>query len=103
MSSALEDLNEWMKIASKSKIVPIQNFLNTLRAHWSGIINYFTKQYTNAFAEQLNSTIQLIKRVARGYRNIDNYITMIYFKLGGLNFHNHQIWQRTIIKMVLSA
>ena len=89
MSSALEDLNEWMKIASKSKIVPIQNFLNTLRAHWSGIINYFTKQYTNAFAEQLNSTIQLIKRVARGYRNIDNYITMIYFKLGGLNFHTH--------------
>ncbi|MGB4899358.1 MAG: ISL3 family transposase [Saprospiraceae bacterium] len=86
---SIQDLKEWMKIAATSKLVTIQQFLNTLRSHWSGITNYFRKQFTNAYAEQLNSTIQLIKRVARGYRNIDNYITMIYFKLGGLNFHTH--------------
>ena len=88
-SNALQDFNEWMIIASESKIVPIQQFLNTIRTHWSGIINFFKRQYTNAFAEQLNSTIQLIKRIARGYRNMDNYITMIYFRLGGLNFYTH--------------
>lgn len=85
----MQDLKEWMKIAATSKLVPIQQFLNTLRSHWSGITNYFKKQFTNAYAEQINSTIQLIKRVARGYRNIDNYITMIYFKLGGLKFDTH--------------
>ncbi|MBK7373690.1 MAG: ISL3 family transposase [Saprospiraceae bacterium] len=86
---SIQDLKEWMKIAATSKLVTIQQFLNALRSHWSGITNYFRKHFTNAYAEQLNSTIQLIKRVARGYRNIDNYITMIYFKLGGLNFHTH--------------
>ncbi|MBK8283364.1 MAG: hypothetical protein IPK94_25290 [Saprospiraceae bacterium] len=28
--------------------------------------NYFRKQFTNAYAEQLNSTIQLIKRWLEG-------------------------------------
>lgn len=87
--NSLQDLNEWMKLASESKLVQIQQFLNTLKSHWSGIISYFKKQYTNAYAEQINSTIQLLKRIARGYRNVDNYITMIYFRLGGLKFDTH--------------
>lgn len=83
---SINDLKTWMKIASKSKIVPIAKYVATLKSHWSGIVNYFKKQYTNAYAEQINSTIQLIKRIARGYRNVNNYITMIYFKLGRLDF-----------------
>lgn len=85
---SIKDLKEWMKLAEASKIKPILQFVNTIKSHWSGIITYFKKQYTNAFAEQINSTIQLIKRIARGYRNIDNFKTMIYFKLGGLHFDN---------------
>jgi len=82
---SLNDLKAWMKIAIRSKIQPIIAFVNTLKSHWSGIKAFFNNQYTNAFAEQINSTIQNIKRIARGYRNVNNYKTMIYFRLGKLN------------------
>ena len=43
----------------------------------------------NAFAERVNLKIQEIKRTAKGYKNIQNFITMIYFHLGGLNLKTH--------------
>ena len=82
---SLNDLKVWMRMAVRSKIIPIIKFVNTMKSHWSGIKEFFYKQYTNAFAEQLNSTIQTIKRIARGYRNTYNFQIMIYFRLGRLN------------------
>ena len=55
-----------------------------LRNHWYGIKGYFERLATNAYAERINLKIQEIKRVAKGYRNVNNFITMIYFHLGGL-------------------
>ena len=40
----------------------------------------------NGILEGLNSKIQLAKRRARGYRNINNFINMIYFTCGKLKF-----------------
>ena len=84
-SSKLTPLNNWMKIAWNSQLDPLQKFVNMLRRHWYGIKTYFTKQKTNAYAERVNLKIQEIKRLAKGYRNINNFIIMIYFHLGGLN------------------
>ncbi|MFT4567893.1 MAG: hypothetical protein ACI9FN_002861 [Saprospiraceae bacterium] len=50
---------------------------------WYGIKTYFKRIATNAFAERVNLKIQEIKRIAKGYRNIHNFIIMIYFHLGG--------------------
>ncbi|MBD3374860.1 ISL3 family transposase, partial [candidate division KSB1 bacterium] len=36
--------------------------------------------------EGINSKIQLAKARARGYRNIENFINMIYFIAGDLEF-----------------
>jgi transposase len=36
--------------------------------------------------EGINSRIQEIKRRARGFRNINNFISMIYLEAAGLNF-----------------
>ena len=41
---------------------------------------------TNGTLDGINSVAQLLKRSARGYRNIPNYITMIYLRLGHLKF-----------------
>ncbi|MCB0647198.1 MAG: transposase, partial [Saprospiraceae bacterium] len=41
------------------------------------------------FAERVNLTIQEIKRIAYGYRNIENYKIMIYLRLGKLNLTTH--------------
>ena len=77
-------LNEWIKEAWKSELEPIRKFINMLREHWYGIKGYFYRLSTNAYAERVNLKIQEIKRTAKGYRNIHNFIIMIYFHLGGL-------------------
>lgn len=82
----LKWLNAWMKEAWASEIQPIRQFVNMLRDHWYGIKTYFKRLATNAFAERVNLKIQEIKRIAKGYRNINNYKMMIYLHLGGLNF-----------------
>lgn len=82
-------LNSWMKEAWNSGIKQMQEFVRMLKEHWYGIKNYFTYRATNAFAERVNLKIQEIKRVAKGYRNLENYKTMIYLQLGGLNFKTH--------------
>ncbi|MGB4490049.1 MAG: transposase, partial [Bacteroidales bacterium] len=41
---------------------------------------------TTGVIEGINNKIQLAKRRARGYRNINNFINMIYFLCGKLKF-----------------
>jgi transposase len=79
-------LKDWCKQADKSGIFPFQKAARTIRAHWSGIINYPKSKITNGILEGINSKIQLAKRRARGYRNKDNFINMILFTCGKLNF-----------------
>lgn len=88
-ADALAALTEWIKMAEASQLAPIQSFVNTLKAHWSGIVSYFHTRLTSAFAERVNLKIQEIKRTAKGYRNLNNYIAMIYFHCGGLNLPTH--------------
>ena len=77
-------LNEWIKEAWKSGLEPIRKFVKMLYHHWYGIKGYFNRLATNAYAERINLKIQEIKRLAKGYRNIHNFMIMIYFHLGGL-------------------
>ena len=79
-------LNDWCAQVEKAKISAFQKFANTLRAHWSGIIHFVESNITNAILESINSKIQLAKRRARGFRNVKNYINMIYFLCGRLTF-----------------
>ncbi len=84
-------LKDWCKQADKSGIFPFQKAANTIRAHWSGIINYVKSKISNGILEGINSKIQLAKRRARGYRNKDNFMNMILFTCGKLNFRNSPI------------
>ena len=76
----------WCDIADESGIFPFQKAVRTIRAHWSGIINYIESRINNGILEGLNSKIQLAKKRARGYRNTKNFINMIYFTCGKLKF-----------------
>jgi transposase len=69
----------------KSKIFPFIEFTKSLKAHWYGIMSFITSRLTNGVLEGINAKIQLAKRRARGYRNINNFITMIYLLAGKLN------------------
>mgnify|MGYP000497098226 CR=1 FL=1 len=70
----------------KSKIPAFMKFARTVKSHLSGIINFVETRITNAILERINSKIQMAKRRARGYRNTDNFINMIYFLCSKLKF-----------------
>jgi transposase len=76
----------WCDMVDESRIQPFIKAANTIRAHWTGIINYIESRINNGILEGLNSKIQLAKKRARGYRNTENFINMIYFTCGKLKF-----------------
>ena len=80
-------LSFWSDLVEEEGVIPFYKFTATLKAHWSGIINYLESQIANGIMEGINSKIQLAKRRARGYRNIHNLINMIYFIAGKLKFN----------------
>ena len=43
---------------------------------------WYDNKITNALAEGVNSLIQTTKRIARGYRNVENFIRMCFLKNG---------------------
>jgi transposase len=79
-------LRQWCAKVEAAKIPAFMKFANTVRGHWSGIVHFVESRITNGILESINSKIQLAKRRARGYRNIRNFINMIYFLCGKLKF-----------------
>lgn len=76
----------WCDLAEESKIQPFIKVSNTIKLHWSGVVNFFKSRINNGILEGINAKIQLAKKRARGFRNVDNFINMIYFVAGKLKF-----------------
>ena len=77
-SKAEEYLEEWCKKVTILNLEPLNAFVKTLKNHWRGIINITFTKLSNGVSEGLNSIVQLAKSRARGFRNIDNFINIIY-------------------------
>lgn len=85
-TDAVERLERWCNMVEQSAIKPMVDFVAMVRTHIFGIKNLFVmKNVNNGILEGLNSKIQLAKRRARGFVNIENFKHMIYFVTGGLN------------------
>ena len=84
---AIKAMKKWYFWATHSKIKPIIKAAKAIKSRWDGIISFFDDRITNGIAEGYNSIIQTIKRRSRGFRNTDNFITIIYLVLGKLNFN----------------
>lgn len=78
-------LKSWGSWAVRSRLEPIKKFWRTVQNHWDGILNYFDTRLTAGISEGINSRIQEIKRRGRGYRNIDNFISLIYLSMSNLD------------------
>lgn len=90
-SNKVESLLEfWIKEVEQSAIKEMLRFVKSLKNNWNGIVNAMKTKITNAVSEGINSTIQLSKFRARGFRNLDNFISCIYLMNANLkfNFHN---------------
>jgi len=85
--SARKFFDRWFGWARRSQLTPIKKLAATLRDHLDGILTYCKHRVTNGVTEGVNSTIMTLKRLAGGYRNIENFKTAIYFHCGGLDLH----------------
>jgi transposase len=82
--AAKEAIKKWLSWAVRSRLGPIKSFAKMVKSHFDGIMRYFTSRLTSGTMEGLNSRIQEVKRRAKGYRNINNFIAMIYLEAAKL-------------------
>ncbi len=88
-SAAESLLNLWMQKAIDSTLKPFKQFVGTLINNYDGVLKSITSKITNAVAEGLNSKMQLARSRARGYRNTENFMNMIYFLGNDFIFFTH--------------
>ncbi len=72
---AQQRLKKWMRNVEKSGITAYEKVVNTIQNYMYGILNYFKHHLTNAASEAINNKINVIKRRAYGFRDLE------YFKL----------------------
>jgi len=73
-------LNKFCEWAKRSRLTPMKKFGKMIKTHWEGILSYFDSGLTSAACEGINNKIQLIKKRSRGFKNTNNFITMIYLE-----------------------
>ncbi|QUC05000.1 transposase [Atopobium sp. oral taxon 416] len=78
-----ECLCSWMM---HSAVAEMKAVARTLRKEREGILNWWKRGSTNSFLEGLNSVVQPARSIARGFRSIDYFRTMIFLRLGRLDF-----------------
>ena len=78
-------LYEWLKECDESGIEPFRKAAQTISKHWTGVTNFTLSRLTSGLAESINRKIQTVKRLARGFRNPQNFINMVYYKCGKLS------------------
>jgi len=83
--TAIRFWKSWYFWASHSRLMPIIRAAKKLQRHAAALLNYFRCPITNAYAEGINGRIETLKRLARGYRNLDNFKIAILFHHGGLD------------------
>lgn len=82
-------LRKWYNWAVRSRIEEVHDFADLVKNNWDGILNYFNGRLTSGIMESINSVVQSARNRARGYRNVENFITMIYLLGGKLDMEFH--------------
>ncbi len=74
-NTAIKRFGVWFANVTQSGLAQFDKVVNTIKTYFYGIENYFDHRITNGGAEGINNKINVIKRMAYGYRDIE------YFKL----------------------
>lgn len=78
---------QWCAEVRCANLTAFEPFIKTLIGHWYGIMHFVESRLTNGLLEGINHKVQLAKRRARGYRNLNNLINMVYFLCGKMKFN----------------
>ena len=53
-------LVDWCKEVDAANISPFKKFANTVKSHWTGIVNFCETEINNGILEGLNSKVKLL-------------------------------------------
>jgi len=77
-------LEQWFKNVSDSGIVEFGPVVLMIQNYIYEVFNYFKHKLTNAGSEGFNNKINVIKRAAFGFRDIEYFKLKIYQRCGGI-------------------
>jgi len=78
------ELDQWITDASGSGLGPMMELSEKINRHKANILNSVRCQANSAKSEAVNTTIKVLIKMARGFRNIGNMIALIYLKCSDL-------------------
>ena len=71
-------LNVWFENIYNNHMKEFYSVVSMMKNHLYGILNYFRYGMTNAIAEGFNTKINIIKRRAYGFRDLEYFLLKIY-------------------------
>jgi len=80
--TAIMRLDAWFKNVQESKLKSFEKTAKTIQSHLYGVLNYFKHKITNAASEAFNNKVQLIKRRAYGFHDIEYFMLKILQSCG---------------------
>jgi len=85
IGAARNYFRRWYFWATHSRLQPVIKVAKTIKQHLENILLFCKYPVTNALGEAVNAKIQHVKRMARGFRNIQSFKYAIYFHCGKLD------------------
>ena len=79
---ALSRFAMWFSNVEKSGFAAFREVAKTLKNYLYGIMNYFYYRITNAGAEAINNKINIVKRRAYGFRDLEYFMLKILQSCG---------------------
>lgn len=79
---AEKELHNWLNSARESNLPEFKACISAFHNWFGYIINSFTHKFTNGFTEGMNNNIKVLKRIAYGYRNFENFRNRILHCFG---------------------
>ena len=84
---AMRFWNKWYWWATHSRLKPVIEVARMIKRRLRNVMTYFRHPITSATSESINSNVQAVKRMARGFRNLDHFKTAIFFHCGKLDLY----------------
>jgi transposase len=81
---ASNELDTWISDAAESALKPMLELSAKIERHRKNIVNSIRCQANSAKSEAVNTTIKVLIKMARGFRNIGNLIALVYLKCSDL-------------------
>jgi transposase len=83
VDQATDDLKAWMFLVQQQHIPGFDAFVQTLQAHWVGILNFFKHRLTSGFVEGLNTKIRVLTRRCFGLFNLRHFFQRLWLDVEG--------------------